>query len=468
MARQAREASTGAMLFGAAAELEKIGGALKPRTGLASLYIDLSECDASYVSSISPPLLSPLSVTLPVNPNDALNPSTTLTANQAHVALTAYFRTIEPEHPLYTSSSSRLGFQEQCLGMWQPSSSSTSTTPQEQTRSKGWWAMYLATVSLGLMAAMDEELKSVGLSDEEGEKQQLARGLAEEAARSLGDEGLRAALLLLAFDLGGLSSMPDIPSALSALPIVVGAAYELGLNREPGSEMSVEGKEERRGLWCGVFELEAAWSPLLNRRLILVHPSSFSTRPLLLSSPTLTYPLVSSALHSALLFTNKLSNLLNSPYTLIPLDLVPLIDQYEHIPRQGEGGDILAELVRQAAGLRLRAVRDECGDRPTEAEEKTWGELAYDLVCTPTAHILQIERFPQLLATATLFHSLVLIALRLALCISPSPSLLGAFPALLHSVKTTNWPMHLHQTVRRGIIILEHLLPVVGPPFSAA
>ncbi|GAA5884771.1 hypothetical protein JCM6882_005386 [Rhodosporidiobolus microsporus] len=469
MAREAREAWTKVITFGAEAPLEKIkiGGA-----NLASLYIDLMNCDASYLSSSSPSLLASFPALPPPSSAPQVDFSSTLTPTQAHAALSAYFRALEPSLLFFTSPSARLGFQEKCLDMWageaaQGAEASGGVDAAEKgkklARPRGWWSMYLATVALGLMAMDEADAHGVVLPQEEIARRDLARGLAEEAARGLGS--LRAALLLVTFDLGGLTGMPDVSSALSSLPLLVGAAYELGLNREPG-----EGEEadEKRGLWWRVFELEAAWSPLLDKRLSL-SPFSFTTRPPLVSSST--SPPSPSPLHSTLLLSSKLSCLLNSPHSPTPLDLVPLVDEYEQLVRSSAaagGGDGLEGLVRKCAGVRLRAVRNEIGERAGEEEEKAWKELTYDLFTTPPDLVLRIDRFQQLLAATTLLHALVLLALRLSLTASPSPTLAAVLPTLLSTLKTAPWPMHLHRTVRRGIVVLEHLLPTIVPPLPSA
>ncbi|GAA5843132.1 hypothetical protein JCM11251_003939 [Rhodosporidiobolus azoricus] len=424
--RETREALCMVILFGAEAPLENVQLA---RVDVQGLYNELLSCDALYPSS--PTLLSPFSLSPPATSIAPL----ALAPSQARACLAAYFRLVEPSLSLYPSRDSQVRFQETCLRIWNttPCSGVNGDGDAHEAKPKGWWSMYLATVALGMMVLSEGEALQIGIPVEEEERAGWAREVAEEAVKGLGRdaftavptvEGLRAALLLLSFDLGGLSSKPNVSSVLAALPTVVAAAYELGLNREPGHKVGEEEKEERRGLWWRVFELEAT-----------------------------------------LLFTNKFSNLLNSPHILTPLDLVPLVYQYEQLPGQREDGEVVEELVRKAQGMRLRAVRDEAGERASDEEEKRWEELAYDILNFPPALIMQIDRFQQLLAVSTFLQAVALIALRSQVYPSlPSAAVLVPhLVSLTSALKTSSWALHLHQTVHRAVLLLEHLVPPSTP-----
>ncbi|GAA5884769.1 hypothetical protein JCM6882_005385 [Rhodosporidiobolus microsporus] len=477
--RETREALCRAVTFGALAPLEKIKVG---QVDVPSLYFELLDCDSTYTAALSPPLLSPFAPPAPLTSLDPL----TLAPSQSRAALAAYFRSVEPSLGMYASRACQVTFQETCLKLWNgpahggvnghgdggENGGAAMELDEGTARPRAWWSLYLATVALGVVALAEGEAGAVGLPEGEAERGRVARGLAEEAARGLGREGesvpslfsLRAALLLVAFELGGLTGMPDASSVLSSLPLIVGAAYDLGLNCEPG-----EGEEadEKRGLWWRVFELEAAWSPLLDKRLSL-SPFSFTTRPSLVSSST--SPPSPSPLHSSLLHTSKLSFLLNSPHSPTPLDLFPLVDEYEQLVRSiaAGAGDGLEGLVRKCVGVRLRAVRDEVGERATEGEEKAWEDLAYDLLTTPPDLILRVDRFQQLLAATTYIHALVMVALRLHLFPSlPSHSFLVAhLVALLPVLKTSPWTLHLHQTIHRGVVVLESLISMTSGGIS--
>ncbi|GAA5946196.1 hypothetical protein JCM10213_001637 [Rhodosporidiobolus nylandii] len=446
--RMSREALTRVLLFGAEAPLEK----LEAGVGGGRLLPQLLDCDTTYVLSLSSPLLSPFSC--PSSPS--IPPPTT---PQARSALTCFFSLVEPFLRLFAREASKERFQAECAAFWQTG----------EANGRGWRSLYLATVGVGLAESGEKERAALGVAEEN------PQGWAEEASRALAADdfsifptldGLRAALLLLHFSLAGLIGIPDVPRVLSVLPSVVSAAYELGLHRDPGD--AGDEAEERRALWWRVVELEAVWAPLLDKRLC-ISPSSFSTlspsspSPMNDSSPSST-PLLPRLFTLSL----HLSHLLNAPRPPSLVDLALLADEHAALARELEERDEQARLERllmNAVWIRLAAVREEVATEAAEGDKEEWRNEAENLLANGVDLVLACTRFDVLLALATFLHSLVLLAVRLR--DAPTSPLLPAFHALLARLKTSSFPLHTHQVLHRGIILLSHLLPA-SPSAPAA
>ncbi|GAA6031725.1 hypothetical protein JCM8097_001954 [Rhodosporidiobolus ruineniae] len=370
--------------------------------GLQELAAKLNEVDSSPSVPTARPLLdfSPFS-------HAAADPPTFPPPFQARLALSAYFRSIEPSLRLFTPSA-QARFEEQCVSLW----------------STGW-------------------------------------------------AGFRASLLLIHFDLGGLTGVPDIPTISSTLPLLRAAAYELELQEEPRQGMGREEEEERRGLWERFFEVEAAWSPLIGQRLPL-NPASVPTQPTPPSlpfrspiSPTSTLTDGAPPLRAVLLLSARLSHLLNSPYPPTPIDLALLSDHYIKIKQSldehataGEGGENgLARVLLKAVFFRLRAVADEAGAMATLEEEQEWERKANDLL-NDVDLIFRCDRFQQLLALTTFLHSLILVAFRLRTSLAPgsAPTITSSLRGTILALEARAWPVLVQPTLRRGLVTLNHLL----------
>ncbi|BGP14653.1 hypothetical protein JCM10213v2_002602 [Rhodosporidiobolus nylandii] len=331
------------------------------------------------------------------------------TTPQARSALTCFFSLVEPFLRLFAREASKERFQAECAAFWQTG----------EANGRGWRSLYLATVGVGLAESGEKERAALGVAEEN------PQGWAEEASRALAADdfsifptldGLRAALLLLHFSLAGLIGIPDVPRVLSVLPSVVSAAYELGLHRDPGD--AGDEAEERRALWWRVVELEA--------------------------------------------------HLLNAPRPPSLVDLALLADEHAALARELEERDEQARLERllmNAVWIRLAAVREEVATEAAEGDKEEWRNEAENLLANGVDLVLACTRFDVLLALATFLHSLVLLAVRLR--DAPTSPLLPAFHALLARLKTSSFPLHTHQVLHRGIILLSHLLPA-SPSAPAA
>ncbi|GAA5872309.1 hypothetical protein JCM8547_004808 [Rhodosporidiobolus lusitaniae] len=462
--REAREALTAAGLYGADAPLDRVR--LGDMVDMTSMFIDLLNVDAS--SSSTTPSPTPL-LSLFCGPPPSPNPPPPATAEQAHASLGAYFRTIEPSLSLFSSEASKLHFQELCLEFWAGRDGSDGRQ-KEQKRGKGWTASYLACVATGALVLEEQEAgrRGIGLAEE---RVRWARERAEEAARNLASEGfpvlattdsLRAALLLINFELGGLASVPDVPKVLSILPVLLNVAHQLQLHRDPSEKIGLSDgeREERRGLWWRVVELETAWSPLLGNRVSLL-PYSFTTR--LPSSSDGTAH--GSTFHRTLLLSSKLTFHDNSAYRPSLLELRLLTSEYEDLAAELQAGrgangeekeDALEGILLSCFKVRLRAAMDEAGEEEADGEDWEGGTRA---LLDQVSNILRADGFQQLLALSTFLHAVVLVALRLRVSPSPSPTLSSALLTLPTTLKSSAWPFHLHRTLKRGLVVLEHLLP---------
>jgi hypothetical protein len=154
----------------------------------------------------------------------------------------------------------------------------------------------------------------------------------------------------------------------------------------------------------------------------------------------------------------------------------------------------LAKLLLRTAFFRLSAAKEEAGGVLSLEEGREWEEQARSsaffaffplltfssLADALVDDVLLLPRCGQpLLALTTYLHALVIVSLRLrsASLISflflsdrsspsasstPSAFLLSQIHRLVSSLKQAAWPLHLHRTLKRGNLVLEHLLP--SPP----
>ncbi|GAA6031723.1 hypothetical protein JCM8097_001953 [Rhodosporidiobolus ruineniae] len=440
--RVSREALCRVLTHGIEAHVEqvKLEGVDAP-----GLFAELLNCDSRYSPYTSTALLTPLlsasSVPVPLP-----------TPHQSHACLAAYFASVEPSLKLFASSSGRTAetFQAQCLALW---NGHPGPEGEGGMRGRGWTGMYLAAVALGAVALREEQVRALGIVGGGERVETRAREWAGEAVRSLATDGFRASLLLLHFDLGGLTGIPDVPKILAVLPLLRAAAYELELQKESAEAVTREEREERRGLWERFSEVEAAWSPLLGQRLSL-DPAFISAQPTPPSfafpspvSPTSTALDGAPPLRAVLLLSARLTHLLNCPYPSSPIDLALLSDQYvkvkrmldEHVAVGEEGGNDLARVLLRAVFFRLRAAADEAGAVATVEEEQEWEREANELF-NDVDLVFRCDRFQQLVALTAFLHSLILVALRLRRSTSPFRSTLAA--GLAHvAASLKDWSM---------------------------
>ncbi|GAA5930649.1 hypothetical protein JCM1841_006827 [Sporobolomyces salmonicolor] len=382
---------------------------------------------------------------------------------QANFAIAAYFTQVEPSFQLFPTNHSRTLFYNRCRELWQTGAHCTG---------RGWEALYLTVAAIGAVAVADGREDIV----------QLTRSWIERATRTLlGDEnfaskptleGLLNILLLTHGALLGSIDSDSCPSAIAHLPVVVAAAYALDLHRDPdelGLRLTMDEAEERRGLWWQVVLLETTWAPLLYTKVPGVDLSTTTTHvpsflcaaspPPLLSTP----PSIESSFTSVIRLTSRLSRLLNSGRPVPPLDLYLLFTELDGLERDlKDDEDPLVKGMLHSGVLRLQAFAEELGGAGA-AHEMEWARHARDLLklvdAVPGSD--QTHRLPALLYV---LQGAILAALRLkALPPShhaPAASLSFQLHELTSTLRTTPWPMHMHQTVKRGVIVVEHLLRV--------
>ncbi|GAA6050792.1 hypothetical protein JCM3770_001648 [Rhodotorula araucariae] len=457
-ARQAaRDGLVKSLTFGGDAPLGKVTLA---GVDCPSLLLELQACDDAYATD-APALAPLLSATLAPSPPAALPAS-----QQIHAHLSTYFARIEPALELFAPAATQAAWQAQCVELW-----TAGIVPE----GKGWLAAYLAGMAMGAMAMTEDEWYESGMS--EG-RQTKAREWVEEAARLLVADGLRAALVILHYHLLGFGPTPNVLTLVSSARSVLHAAYELGLHIEP-SEMAQD-KEERRTLWRRVFELETSWAPLVGSKTPL-DPLTFSTSlaepaPSHLALGGRGHPTRSpSALHTVLLVTARLSRLLALPRPPPLLDLFLLASELAALSATvGDVGeeqrkDPLAEMLLHVAGLRVYAALVEA-DAPLGADEgRAWLGHAETLLASDP---LECAQAFHLVAMTLFLHGAVLVALRLRLTPAAVPpathaALSARLVVLLNLLRTSAWPIVVHLTVQRGIIVLERLVQVSGPGGSA-
>ncbi|GAA5868428.1 hypothetical protein JCM1840_006993 [Sporobolomyces johnsonii] len=369
---------------------------------------------------------------------------------QANFAVAAYFTHVEPSLQLFPTNYSRTLLYNGCRELWQSG---------VHCAGRGWEALYLTVTAMGAAAVADGREDIVPLTRSWIEIATRTLLVDENFASKPTLEGLRNILLLVHCALLGWVDSVNVPSAIAHLPVVVASAYALDLHRDPdelGLRLTVDEVEERRGLWWQIVMLETIWAPLLYTRVPGIDLSTTTTRPPFFLSaaspptPLSTPPFVESSLISVIRLTSRLSRLLNSALPVPPLDLYLLFTELDGLERKvKDGEDALVRGMLHSAVLRLQAFAEELGGAGA-AHEAEWARH----VRSDQAH-----RLPALL---WILQGAILAALRLN-TLPPSYHALAAslYPQLhdlTSTLRATPWPTYMHPTVKRGVIVLEHLL----------
>ncbi|GAA6002097.1 hypothetical protein JCM10207_003071 [Rhodosporidiobolus poonsookiae] len=473
--KNTREALSKAITHGAEAPLERVE---LEGVDAGGLLIDLLACDSTFSAELSAPIFAPFTPSPPAA--FSIPPPST---SQAHAALSAYFSAVEPKVGLYPSQRVQTAFQAACIDLWEHG------TREEKPKPRGWKGMYLATVAVGAGALEPVQAHVHGMGQRLEEQEKVARAWAQQAVEALLVDGFpvritleafRATLLLLYLDLAGYAGPFSIVKTLSALPQVVAAAFELGLNRQPDAQD--EDAEDGCGLWWKLMELEAPWAVLLDRRLS-IDPSSSSTQlsarrpyPSPVSSPQQTLnssndnaaqsPTGSTrAVRLVTTLHSKLQHLLNSPFAPNSLDLVLMRNSYDEAAAgvaACEGESLLAKYLLAGAYFRLKAAQEEAGESFSEAEEQEWEQHANDLL-ELSLFLARVDRVSHLLAITSYLQSVVTVMLRVrARASSDVPSvdsLSSKLADLVEGLRAAPWPVFLHQTLQRALLVFDFLRP---------
>ncbi|GAA5910178.1 hypothetical protein JCM5296_006588 [Sporobolomyces johnsonii] len=443
--RRPREALCKAILVGE--------GALE---GLHAPHLDVAGL-ASHLQSACPAQHGGSSFSIASTSEAISFPST----QQASFAVAAYFTHVEPSLQLFPTNYSRTLLYNGCRELWQSGA---------HCAGRGWEALYLTVTAMGAAAVADGREDIVPLTRSWIEIATRTLLVDENFASKPTLEGLRNILLLMHCALLGSSDSVSVSSAIAHLPVVVASAYALDLHRDPdelGLCLTVDEVEERRGLWWQIVMLETMWAPLLFTRVPGIDLSTTTTRlPFFLSAaspptPLSTPPSVESSLISVIRLTSRLSRLLNSARPVPPLDLYLLFTELDGLERKmKDDEDPLVRGMLHSAVLRLQAFAEELGGAGA-AHETEWARHVRDLLklvdAVPGSD--QAHRLPALL---WILQGAILAALRLhtlapsyhAVAASLSPELHD----LTSTLRATPWPTYMHPTVKRGVIVLEHLL----------
>ncbi|GAA5843729.1 hypothetical protein JCM5353_008310, partial [Sporobolomyces roseus] len=291
---------------------------------------------------------------------------------------------------------------------------------------------------------------------------------------------LRTILLILHSSLlGGFRSL-NTTEILAYLPVIVSVAFKLELNidlAESSSNASIDDIEERRGLWWHIIKLETVWRPLLQSTYPTIDLSLCTTRlPFYFTSPVINTiaPIDTSSRSSideVVRLLSKVSRLVISPFAPPIPELQRLSSELMSSERAlavGNQGVIWKVMVYHGI-LSIQSVGEETtGTRIMEETE--WAQRANSLLDL-VGHVTssdQVDRLPILLY---ILQGAVMVAMRLPTLSTTHPSLSSSLSAQLHglsvSLRTTPWPAYMHQTVKRGVVIIEHLSTVCFASNSA-
>ncbi|GJN87477.1 hypothetical protein Rhopal_000426-T1 [Rhodotorula paludigena] len=124
------------------------------------------------------------------------------------------------------------------------------------------------------------------------------------------------------------------------------------------------------------------------------------------------------------------------------------------------------ELLTTVTSLRMHSALLELGQAGGNAGECEWERNAATLLAM---HPLDCPQVYHLLAVTAFLHGAIIIALRLRLSSAPlTPSTASALSArlvaLVDALQTASWPVVVHQTVQRGVLVLQALQYVSPQP----
>ncbi|GAA5934148.1 fungal specific transcription factor domain-containing protein [Sporobolomyces koalae] len=423
-------------------------------------YVHLPDFDLSSLSiklaKLCPSSSNPSRIIFPSQLWQASEPSVFPTPEQASEAIAIYFQQVEPALQLFQTTQSRQYLYGGCQQWWSYGACDEGIE---------WQALYLATVSTALVVSSDKRSKA------------LAKIWTQTASRIVFSElqfaskptlvSLRTLLLVLHTILLGDTAAYHLNQALAYLPMLISAAFTLELDIdqcESFPNASSDDVQERRGLWHQVVKLEITWSHLLQSTRPSIDLALSSTcapddlvclpRPALTTDGKASRSLTGSVLVLLSRLSREISASTSPSYRFDPAVLLAELRQVEKL-FEAQAGAVLEKAMLRYSFVRLQALSYETIG--TSAMSQTeWMHHAVGLfeLIPEVAATNMIDRLPALLY---ILQGAVTASIQLS---SSAPREFGSIQLseLVHTLRTTAWPAYMHQTVKRGVVIVEHLI----------